>query len=54
MSYNGRARLTFSINEGARANGDPLKDIAVLQDSKNIQTVIKDGLTLVKDGKKLW
>jgi imidazolonepropionase-like amidohydrolase len=35
-------------------DGDPLKDIAVLQDRKNIRTVIKDGLKIVENGKICW
>lgn len=35
-------------------DGDPLKDIKVLQDRVNIRTVIKEGLILVKDGKISW
>ena len=48
-----------TIEVGRRADiilvdGDPLKDISVLQDRRNIRTVIKDGLTLVEDAKICW
>ena len=48
-----------TIEVGKRADiilvkGDPLKDIGVLQDRKNIRTVIKDGCTLVEDGRISW
>jgi imidazolonepropionase-like amidohydrolase len=35
-------------------DGDPLKDIEVLQDRANIGTVIKDGYVIVEDGKINW
>jgi imidazolonepropionase-like amidohydrolase len=48
-----------TIEVGKRADiilvkGDPLRDIKVLQDRVNIRTVIKDGYTLVEDGKISW
>ena len=48
-----------TIEVGMRADvilvdGDPLKDINVLQDRVNIRTVIKDGIVLVEDGKISW
>lgn len=48
-----------TIEVGKRADiilvdGDPLRDIKLLQDRVNIRTVIKDGYTLVEDGKISW
>ena len=48
-----------TIEIGNRADiilvdGDPLKDITLLQDRRNIQTVIKDGHTLVEHAKISW
>jgi len=48
-----------TIEVGKRADiilvdGDPLKDITLLQGRRNIRTVIKDGLILVEDGKIIW
>ena len=35
-------------------DGDPLKDIKVLQDRANIGTIIKEGYIIVEDGKINW
>lgn len=48
-----------TIKEGKIADlivvdGDPLKNISVLQDKENIQVVIKDGRVEVEDGRIAW
>lgn len=48
-----------TLVEGNKADiiivdGNPLKDITILQDRANIRTVMREGLILVEDGKIRW
>jgi len=48
-----------TLEKGKKADiilvkGDPVKDISVLQDRKNIRMVIKEGTVLVENGKINW
>ena len=48
-----------TIEAGKKADiilvdGDPLKDIAVLQKRENIRMVMKEGVKIVEEGKLNW